>query len=198
MSNSAPAQSTTIFAMFQTSSRSLPVAIAEGAILLGGLAILSHLQVPGFTGLPVSPFLFAVAILSAQYGALGGIAAAAVATLLSFSDGMPIRPVEQAYFDFALNVWSPSLTWLGVAVLVGLVADRNFRTLDEARSKLATATIERGLIAGQYEILAARTRRLERQLAGFSEATSRRNKATGQPVIHSDELTSIADNRAVN
>ncbi len=168
--------STLITAEPKGSGRSLPVAVAEGAVLLGGVTLLEHLQFLDFAQLPVHPFFFAVALLSAQYGALGGIASAAAATLLSFSDGAPARPIGQDYFDFTLGAWAPPLTWLAVAVLVGLIADRHFQALDQTHSRLQAAGRERDLIASQYEILAARTRRLERRHAGFSEPAARHGK----------------------
>lgn len=195
-SASIPA-STLITALPKASGRSLPVAVAEGAVLLGGVALLEHLQLLDFAQLPVHPFFFAVALLSAQYGALGGIASAAAATLLSFSDGVPVRPVGQDYFDFILGAWAPPLTWLAVAVLVGLIADRHFQVLDQTNSRLQAAGRERDLIVSQYEILAARTRRLERHHAGFSEPAAHHGKLRNAgPAM--DASASATENRAVN
>src|SRR5690606_24161611 len=64
------------------SHRSNGLAFAEGALLLGGLALLDHTGILPFAAAPIHPFLFAIILLSAQYGLQGGMLAAMGATLL--------------------------------------------------------------------------------------------------------------------
>lgn len=150
--------------------RSNFLALLEGALILGSLALLDNRGLVPFSIWPVHPFLFAVILLSAQYGIQGGIMAALAATALSHLDGWPARPIDMAYADYFRIAWADSLSWVLAALMVGIVTSHRGRILRERTIKLQRATMAENLIAAQYQVLAQRTHDLERSLAGRASA----------------------------
>lgn len=149
--------------------RSNTLALAEGAVLLIGLTLLDYLGIITFSAWPVHPFLFAVVLLSAQYGIYGGILAAVAAIGLSHIDGWPVRPIDMAYSHYFGLVWADGLSWILAGLMVGAVTSHRTRAMQEQALRLRKATLAEGLIATQYEVLAKRTHQLERQLASRTE-----------------------------
>lgn len=154
--------------------RSNGLAIVEGLLMLGGLALMDFNGVLPFAAWPVHPFFFAVILLSAQYGVQGGILAAVVATVLSHLDGFPIRPIDMAYIDYFRLVWSDSFSWILAALMVGVVTSHRSRVLRGQATTLRKAIEAENLISRQYQVLAQRTHQLERTLAGRADVTTSR------------------------
>jgi hypothetical protein len=152
--------------------RSTGLALAEGIAMLGLLALLDYSRVLPFSIWPVHPFMFAVILLSAQYGIQGGLMAALGATVLSHLDGWPDRPIDMAYAEYFLTAWADSLSWVLAALTVGILTSYRARMLREQTIKLQKATLAQNLIAAQYQVLAQRTHRLERSLAGRTTEVS--------------------------
>ena len=175
MSNDNPAIPPAFFDPMSNSAlphRSNGLAFAEGALLLGGLAILDYSGLLTFAMWPVHPFLFVVILLSAQYGIQGGIIAALGAIALSHVDGWPARPIEMSYAEYFRLAWADSLSWVLAALTVGIVTSHRSRTLQDLTERLRKAKMAEGLIAAQYQVLAQRTHKLERSLAGRADVTS--------------------------
>jgi len=149
--------------------RSNGLALAEGLLVLGLITLLDHTGVLPFEAVPVHPFLFAVILLSAQYGIQGGILAALAAIALSHLDGWPARPIDMTYAQYFRLAWSDSLCWVLAALIVGVVTSHRGRVLKEQTAKLQKATVAESLIAAQYQVLAQRTHQLERSLAGRAD-----------------------------
>ncbi|AEQ52565.1 hypothetical protein [Pelagibacterium halotolerans] len=144
------------------------VGVVEGAVLIGGVFAIERLGLFDLGVLPIHPLVLAVALMAAQYGALGGIMTAVMATALALLGGMlPQRVVGEGYFEYLAAVWTTPLAWLIIAVLVGVVSDGHRRLLQRSELALFEAQKERELIAAQYEALAARAKRLERRVAGL-------------------------------
>jgi hypothetical protein len=156
-------------ALPKSKDRSTVLAIAEGIILFGGLTLANELGYIDLAALPVHPFLFVVMLMGAQYGTIGGIVAAVAAGTLAINGNSLVRPIDQAYFDFIAAVWVHPLIWLAGGLLVGVVADRHLATLNRMRHELDSAKTAQAVISSHYEIMAERTRKLERRLAGLSE-----------------------------
>lgn len=152
--------------------RSNALAFAEGALLLGGMALLDYSGLLPFAMWPIHPFMFAVLLLSAQYGIQGGILGALGAIALSHIDGWPARPIDMAYADYFRIAWADSLSWVLAALTVGIVTSRRDRILQEQTAKLRKAKLAESLLAAQCEVLAQRTHKLERSLAGRADAPS--------------------------
>lgn len=172
MSNDNPIAPPTFYSPISASilpTRSNTLAFAEGALILGGFAILNYSGVLPFGSLPVHPFLFVVILLSAQYGIQGGILAALGAIALFHIDGWPARPIEMSYADYFRMAWADPLAWVLAALTVGIVTSHRGRTLQELTVKLTKATTAERLIADQYQLLAKRTHQLERSLAGRAD-----------------------------
>ena len=164
-------------------SRSNGLAFAEGILLLGGLAMLDYVGLLPFTTWPVHPFLFVVVLLSAQYGLQGGVIAALGAIALSHLDGWPARPIDMSYAEYFRMAWADSLSWVLAALTVGVVTSHRGRVLQETTAKLRKAMMAEELIAAQYQVLAQRTHKLERSLAGRVDTTSdeKRVQAPAKP-----------------
>ncbi len=150
--------------------RSNGLALGEGAFLLVGLTLLDYVGAISFTDWPVHPFLFAVVLLSAQYGIHGGILAAVGAIGLSHIDGWPSRPIDMSYAAYFGYVWADALSWVLAGLMVGAVTSNRVRVMQEQAAKLHKAMLAENLIAAQYEVLAQRTHQLERQLANHTDA----------------------------
>jgi hypothetical protein len=150
--------------------RSNGLALAEGVVLLVGLTVLDYAGVMSFGDWPVHPFLFAVVLLSAQYGIVGGILAALGAIGLSHIDGWPVRPIDMSYAAYFGYVWADALSWMLAGLMVGAVTSNRIRVVQEQATKLRKATLAESLIATQYEVLAQRTHQLERELASHTGA----------------------------
>jgi hypothetical protein len=149
-------------------SRSHGLALAEGAVLLIGMTLLDYVGVMSFGDWPVHPFLFAVVLLSAQYGIVGGILAALGAISLSHIDGWPPRPIDMSYAAYFGYVWADALSWMLAGLMVGAVTSNRIRVVQEQATRLRKATLAESLIAAQYEVLAQRTHQLERELASHT------------------------------
>lgn len=152
--------------------RSNALAIAEGALLIGGLAALDYFGLLPFSMWPVHPYLFVVILLSAQYGIQGGILSALAAIALSHLGGLPVRPIDMSYADYFRVTWANSLSWVLGALTVGLVTSHRSRALQDQAVKLRKAIMAESLIAAQYQVLAQRTHDLERSLAGRADASA--------------------------
>lgn len=151
------------------------VGVAEGAVLIGGVFAVERLGLFDLQSLPIHPLVLAVALIAAQYGASGGIMAAAMAAALALLGGtLPQRVVGEGYFEYLAAVWTTPLAWLIIAVLVGIISDGHRRLLQRSEQALFEAQKERDLIAAQYEALAARAKRLERRVAGMESHSSSR------------------------
>lgn len=146
--------------------RSNGLAIAEGVLLLGGLAALHYFDLLPFSTWPVHPCLFVVMLLSAQYGVQGGVLAALGAITISHLDGWPVRPMDMTYAEYFQAAWAEPLAWVMAALMVGLVTSHRNRLLQEQAVRLHKAALAESLIAEQYQVLAQRTHDLERSLAG--------------------------------
>lgn len=149
--------------------RSNGLALAEGAMLLGGLAALNYSGALPFSAWPAHPFLFVVILLSAQYGIQGGILAALGAISLSHVGGWPARPFDMTYAEYFRLAWADALSWVMAALTVGIVTTHRGRVLQEQTVKLRRAMRAESLIAAQYQVLAQRTHQLERSLAGRAD-----------------------------
>ena len=150
-------------------SRSNVLAFAEGILLLGGVALIEHSGLMSFASWPVHPFLFIAILLSAQYGVLGGVLAAMGATAISYFNGLPARPFDMSHAEYFRLTWADPLSWVLAALMVGIVTSRRSTMLEEQGEQLRKALRAESLIAAQYQVLAQRTHKLERSLAGRAD-----------------------------
>lgn len=166
------------------SSRSNVLAFAEGVLLLGGVALIEHSGLMSFASWPVHPFLFIAVLLSAQYGVFGGVLAAMGATAISYFNGLPARPFDMSHAEYFRLTWADPLSWGLAALMVGIVTSHRSRTLEEQGEQLRKALMAENLIAAQYQVLAQRTHKLERSLAGRAESPSLPTEAGNVRTLH--------------
>lgn len=152
-----------------SSSRSNALAFAEGILLLGGVALIQYSGLMSFASWPVHPYLFIAVLLSAQYGVLGGVLAALGATAISYMNGLPTRPFDMSHAEYFRMTWADPLSWVLAALMVGIVTSQRSRKLEEQGEQLRKAVRAESLIAAQYQVLAQRTHKLERSLAGRAD-----------------------------
>ncbi len=147
--------------------RSHTLTLIEGLVLIGGATLLARLDIFSGVDWPLDPVVVAVAILATQYGVVGGLIAAAAGAGMGITMGLPARPIELDYLTYLGQIWTGPLVYLVTALLLGLISGRHLGELTRTRAELAQASLECELISGQYDVLAARARRLERRLAGL-------------------------------
>ncbi|WP_449394714.1 hypothetical protein [Devosia riboflavina] len=158
-----------------SSSRSNVLAFAEGILLLGGVALIDHSGLMSFSSWPVHPFLFITVLLSAQYGVLGGVLTAVGATAIVYFNGLPARPFDMSHAEYFRLTWADPLSWVLAALMVGIVTSHRGRMLEEQGEQLRKAVRAESLIAAQYQVLAQRTHKLERSLAGRADLSMPEN-----------------------
>lgn len=152
-----------------SSTRSNALALAEGVLLLGAVAFIERSGLMSFTSWPAHPYLFIAILLSAQYGVLGGVLAAMGATAISYVNGLPVRPFDMSHAEYFRLTWADPLSWVVAALMVGIVTSHRGRLLEDQSEQLRKARIAESLIAAQYQVLAQRTHKLERTLAGRAD-----------------------------
>jgi polysaccharide biosynthesis protein PelD len=171
-------------------AKGLPVLPPAGALI--ELAVLMVLIVAidwafpalGFTTLEPSPFWLPVLLLSLQYGTVAGLLAAAVATAAYVFNGVAEQAVGENFFSFLLRIWALPILWIGVALVLGQFRLRQIAEKQVLRQDLAKRTAEAERLTGYANDLAARCRRLEREL-------TTRTAAPVKPVL--DALAKFAD-----
>ncbi len=150
------------------------VGAVEAIALFGIIFAIERFELLDLSALPIHPIVLVIALLAAQYGALAGVLVTFAATLLTFAGGFQhVRVIGEGYFEYIGAVWAQPLSWLLMAVLVGMATDRIRRSLRNTNENLAAIARERDLIAHQYDALSARAKRLERRAAGFEGAPKR-------------------------
>jgi hypothetical protein len=142
------------------------VSATESLVLIGGVLVLELLGVD-YEALPISPYLVCVILMAAQHGLVGGVFSATLATVLTHLGAWPTPGLGESYFDFMLDVWSEPLVWLATGLGVGMITTRRIRNQARTADALDRALTAQALIEHQYNILATRTRKLERRIAGL-------------------------------
>lgn len=142
------------------------IAAAECFILIAGAKWLDMVGVD-FNALPIDPYLAVIVLAAAQHGLFGGLFAALLAIVADRIGQWPGPEIGDSYFTFLLVVWSKPLAWLLAGLAVGLISTRRLRAQRHSAEALARAVAAQELVERQYAVLADRTRRLERRLAGL-------------------------------
>lgn len=142
------------------------IATAECIVLIAGVAWLDLIGV-NFDGLPINPYLAVIVLAAAQHGLYGGLLAALLAIVAARIGPWPMPEIGDNYFAFLLSVWAKPLAWLLAGLTVGLITSRRIRAQERSAEALTRAMAAQALIEQQNAILADRTRRLERSLAGL-------------------------------
>lgn len=156
--------------------KGLPVLPPPGAMI--ELAVLMALIVAidwafpalNFTQLEPSPFWLPVLLLSLQYGTVAGLLAAAATTAAYVFNGVAEQAVGENFFSYLLRIWALPILWIGVALVLGQFRLRQIAEKQELRQNLAKRTAEAESITIYANDLAARCRRLERQLTTRTQA----------------------------
>jgi glucose-6-phosphate-specific signal transduction histidine kinase len=146
---------------------SRPMLLVEALLLIGAPVLLQAFTTVDFSLWPVHPFLYVTILLAAQYGIEGATLAVVGGTLASWLVGWPERPLGVGREEFLMTVAAQPLSWLVAGLLVGIVTSSRTRALRNQREHLTRARNAERLIARQYEVMAERTRKLERGLAGL-------------------------------
>lgn len=142
------------------------VSATESLVLIAAVRFLELLGVD-FQAIPINPYLACVILMAAQHGLVGGVFAATLATALTHLGAWPTPMLGESYFDFMLDTWSEPLVWLATGLGVGMITTRRIRIQARTAEALDRALTAQRLIEHQYNILATRTRRLERRIAGL-------------------------------
>lgn len=155
------------------------VAAAEGACLIVGAKGLELLGLD-LQSLPINPYLACIILMAAQHGVFGGIFTAAIAIAMTNLSGWAAPMLGQSYFDYMLAAWTSPLVFLATGLGVGMITSRRVRTQARTELALERALRAQGLIEHQYNILATRARKLERNAAGLDDEDGKHRNIRGR------------------
>jgi hypothetical protein len=142
---------------------------SELALMLGGL-LFADTFLP-FAGISPSPFWVPVLLLTAQYGTMSGLIAAAGASAASLIVERDSTQAGEDYYSIFLLFWRDPIWWFGTALVLGAIIDKRVRDRDMLMTKLRHADEQRRSIADYCERLLSYAKRLE-QLIAFSDGRS--------------------------
>lgn len=167
------------------------LAILVAARLLQGLGI-------DFHSLPINPYLACVILMAAQHGVFGGILSASLAIALTYAGGLPGLSLDQTYFDFIIGVWTEPLVWLTTGLGVGIITTRRLKANGQIGAALEQSLKAQALIEAQYNVLASRTRRLERRIAGLDGDEEAPTRQRSRSARHSNKCNIAGESASVN
>lgn len=171
--------------------------IGELALMLGGL-LLADTFLP-FAGMSPSPFWMPVLLLTAQYGTMSGLTAAAAASAASLIVERGSTQAGEDYYSIFLQFWRDPIWWFGTALVLGPIIDKRVRDRDMLVTNLRHADDQRRSIADYCERLLSYAKRLEQRIA-FSDGRSVEEGLIALGELHESrfEETSSALVRAVD
>ena len=111
------------------------------------------------------PFWLPVILMSVQYGAGGGLAAALTAIAVSCVIGWPDQAGGEDFYDYARRIWGEPMMWLGAAIILGGLRSQHLYTLDDLHDQLADAEEQRQQIGKLCNTLKSHCEHLERRMA---------------------------------
>lgn len=121
------------------------------------------------SSLPVHPFLVITALLTVQYGTIGGGITALVATVIYLTGQTPERLIGQDYTTYNLAIWSDPISWIAATLLLGIIVDRYLQVIQSLTTDLEEKQRELDLICKHYAVITNRVKRLEKHIAGFGD-----------------------------
>ncbi len=142
---------------------------AELLLLLAGL-LFADLFVP-LTSMTPSPFWVPVVLLTAQYGTMSGLAAAAGATAASLIISSGATQAAGDYYTHFLQLWRDPIWWFATALVLGGLIDRRVWERNTLTENLRRAEDQRQSIAAYCERLQKYAEGLEQRIA-LSEGRS--------------------------
>ncbi len=112
-----------------------------------------------------SPYWLPVLLLSLQYGTVGGLLAASVATAAYIFNGFPEQAIGENLFSYLLRIWALPMLWVGTSLILGQFRLRQIEVKQRLKRDLDQRSLEAHSLAGYNKELEARCHRLERALA---------------------------------
>jgi hypothetical protein len=116
-----------------------------------------------------NPFWIPVLLLSVQYGAGGGLAAAVAAIALNWILGSPAQASGEDFYDYTIRIWREPILWLGAAVILGGFRTQELHKLEAQSKQIDDAIIQRQAIAALCDRLKTYCEDLERRIACASD-----------------------------
>jgi hypothetical protein len=143
---------------------------AETASLIAFVAVAAYLYKGdiAFNSLRPHPLWIPVFLMSAQYGALGGVFAAFGATAALYGFAMPSRAASQDFYSYAGVLVVQPMQWMIYAVVIGGLRSLHMLRAAELQNDLADSTRATTELADGLERAIAEIGRLESRIAGDS------------------------------
>lgn len=142
-----------------------PIALIE---LAGLLALIFAVDwfFPGVEvfSLEPSPFWLPVLLLTAQYGTIAGLVAAAAATSAHILNGFPEQGIGENLFSYFLKIWALPMLWTGVALVLGQFRLRQIEAKRALQQSLGQKSTEARELAVYSKKLEDRCHALERTM----------------------------------
>lgn len=144
------------------------IALVEALLIIAGLVVLSLLSGSGdrFMHVNPHPFWIPVLLVSAQYGALEGIAAACLAAGALLIGNLPPIGFGEDPYNYVVRLAINPAMWLGAALVIGELRSQADRRTLELADTLALARDREQHLAAAAEKLAAANKSLEERVAG--------------------------------
>ncbi len=124
-----------------------------------------------FQAVQPHPFWIPVILLSVQYGTSEGLLAAVTSTVALLLGALPPQLFGQDIFDYLAGVSATPLMWCIAAIVVGELAARRRRRLEQTERALAETREEADGLADAYANARQTKDRLEARLAGELKTT---------------------------
>jgi hypothetical protein len=144
------------------------IALVEAFLILSALVVADLLSGSGDRFMQVSPhpFWIPVLLVSAQYGALEGIAAACLAAGALLIGNLPPIGFGEDPYNYVVRLAINPAMWLAAALVVGELRSQADRKALELQDRLSEAQDREQNLAAAAEKLAAANRSLEERVAG--------------------------------
>lgn len=144
------------------------VALAETCAFLALALAFDHYLGSGdrFAGVVPHPFWAIVLLVSAQYGAKEGLAAALMASAALLAGNLPEQEFSEDLYAWLLRATTEPILWTFAAIGIGEIRDSHRRERDALREDLREAREHAQALGHAYEQLLALKDHLEARVAG--------------------------------
>lgn len=142
----------------------------EILIILAGVLAVDHTLFAGdrFWGVHPHPFLFAVLLISVQYGAVDGLIAALLSAIALLAGNIPEQKFSQDIYDYFIYIGHQPFLWCVSAVFIGGFRNRYIEERRALERKLAHSQKQVEVFSKACEISDRERKRLETHVSGQS------------------------------
>lgn len=157
-------------------ARQTPVArfIIDAALVFGVLLIVGQVVYgePTLTGAASSLMWIAIIVLAVLHGALGGVAAAIVATLIVYANGLPEQPMHMSYYTYRASLLAQPALWLLSGFVLGALRSRQAMETRNLKEQAGEERANSERLKDAVIRLTHQSRTLQRKIAADTNTVS--------------------------